>query len=629
MPASSPPPDRPAGRAALALVALIGLAGCGARLAQVPASGQAIGAIRLEGGDGGDAGDVVPGLGLTYARDHGQPYARFLVAQDQRRIASHYVRHGYFAAEVAAAIDQRGAAVDVTFTVTRGPRARLVRVDVVGLPPEAAALAARLRAKVPIADGAPFDHGTWEAAGPALPALLRDLGYARATVQGVVLADRARAEAVIRLVVTLGPLARFGAIDVRGVPAGLEGAVAARLQVRAGAPYRPAALEATRAALYELGRFALVRVEAEPGDDAAVVPVRVEVEPAARRDLRLGGGVGLNSLALDLHGLAQYGVAGWPTPLTTTRLELRPALLVQRDDRTLAPRIEASATVDRLDLPWPRFAGSAQAAFRYQTVEAYAVYGPLVRLGLRSPAWRGVVQASLGWQFEIDAFTDRSTALTNADRARLGILSADRIGAVDQSLVVDLRDDRLAPRRGAYVELRAEEGAAAVGSARAFVRLMPDVRGYASAGWATLALRARLGALLGDVPATRRFFGGGANDQRGLPERQLAPFVTSASGTQVPYGGTAQATASAELRLAPGLPAGLGVVLFLDGGDVTEGWEALALDRLHWATGLGLRVPTALGAVRLDVGYRLNRYGAGEPRRDERMTLHLTIGEAY
>ena len=200
--------------------------------------------MRLVGGDGDDAARVVPGLGLTYARDHGQPYGRFLVEQDQRRIASHYVRHGYFAAEVAAAIDRRGAAVDVTFTVQRGPRARLARVDVLGLPPEAAGLAAELRALVPIADGAPFDHPTWEAAGPTLPARLHAVGYARATVQAMVLADRARAEAVIRLVVTLGPQARFGAVDVRGVPAGLEGAVAARLRVRAGAPYRPAALEA-------------------------------------------------------------------------------------------------------------------------------------------------------------------------------------------------------------------------------------------------------------------------------------------------------------------------------------------------------------------------------------------------
>ena len=617
-------------RLAVLALAVLALAGCGARLAQVPASGQAIGAIRLEGGDGDDARAVVPGLGLSYARDHGQPYARFLVTQDQRRITNHYVRHGYFAAEVAAAIARRGAAVDVTFTVQRGARARLARVDVLGLPPADAALAARLRARIPIADGAPFEYARWDAAGPTLPALLRDLGYARATVAGLVLADRARAEAVIRLTVTLGPRARFGAIDVRGVPSGLEGAVAARLRVRAGASYRPAALEATRAALYELGRFARVRVEAAPAADAAVVPVQVEVEPAARHDLRLGGGVGLNTLALDLHGLAQYGVAAWPTPMTTTRLELRPALLVQREDRALAPRIEASATVDRLDLPWPRFAGSAQAAFRYQAFEAYAVYGPLVRLGLRSPAWRGVVQASLGWQLELDAFADRSSALSNVERARLGILGGDRIGAFDQSLVVDLRDDRVAPRRGAYVELRAEEGTAAAGSARAFVRLMPDVRGYVSAGWATLALRARAGALFGDAPATRRFFGGGANDQRGLPERQLAPFATTVSGTQVPYGGLAQATASAELRLAvPGMPGRVGLVAFLDGGDVTEAWDALALDHLHWAAGVGGRFPTVIGAVRFDVGWRLNRYGAGEPQAGDRRAFHLTIGEAF
>jgi hypothetical protein len=198
-----------------------------------------------------------------------------------------------------------------------------------------------------------------------------------------------------------------------------------------------------------------------------VVPVRVEVEPAARHDLRLGGGVGLNTLALDLHGLAQYGVAAWPTPMTTTRLELRPALLVQREDRALAPRIEASATVDRLDLPWPRFAGSAQAAFRYQAVEAYAVSGPLVRLACASPAWRGVVQASVGWQFELDAFTGSLDRAVEHRRA-LGILGRDRIGAFDQSLVVELRDDRSRRGRARTVEVR-RGGHRCRRSARAFV----------------------------------------------------------------------------------------------------------------------------------------------------------------
>jgi outer membrane translocation and assembly module TamA len=50
---------------------------------------------------------------------------------------------------------------------------------------------------------------------------------------------------------------------------------------------------------------------------------------------------------------------------------------------------------------------------------------------------------------------------------------------------------------------------------------------------------------------------------------------------------------------------------------------------LHWAAGLGLRLFTIVGAVRADVGYRLNRTGYGEPDPGSHFAFHLSIGEAY
>ena len=73
----------------------------------------------------------------------------------------------------------------------------------------------------------------------------------------------------------------------------------------------------------------------------------------------------------------------------------------------------------------------------------------------------------------------------------------------------------------------------------------------------------------------------------------------------------------------------LGGVAFLDGGDVTERWAALDAGHLHWATGGGLRVATPIGPVALDVGYRLNRFGPGEPYAGHRWAFHLSLGEAF
>ncbi len=49
------------------------------------------------------------------------------------------------------------------------------------------------------------------------------------------------------------------------------------------------------------------------------------------------------------------------------------------------------------------------------------------------------------------------------------------------------------------------------------------MRGYVPLGPAVLALRARLGVILGAVPVTERYYAGGAVSQRGFSERRLSP----------------------------------------------------------------------------------------------------------
>ena len=58
-------------------------------------------------------------------------------------------------------------------------------------------------------------------------------------------------------------------------------------------------------------------------------------------------------------------------------------------------------------------------------------------------------------------------------------------------------------------------------------------------------------------------------------------------------------------------------------------WADIDFGNLHWAAGPGVRVFTPLGAVRADVGFRLNRTGPMEPEPDSKLAFHISIGEAY
>jgi translocation and assembly module TamA len=133
---------------------------------------------------------------------------------------------------------------------------------------------------------------------------------------------------------------------------------------------------------------------------------------------------------------------------------------------------------------------------------------------------------------------------------------------------------------------------------------------------------------------TERYYSGGATTQRGFGERRLAPMLTGdVDGTMrsIPIGGTELVEANLELRTRLGKFRGMriGGVAFLDGGDVVGEGQDVDLMNLHWAAGLGLRLFTAIGPIRADAGYRLNRYGPMEPSPGSRFAFHLSIGEAY
>jgi hypothetical protein len=81
----------------------------------------------------------------------------------------------------------------------------------------------------------------------------------------------------------------------------------------------------------------------------------------------------------------------------------------------------------------------------------------------------------------------------------------------------------------------------------------------------------------------------------------------------------------------------LGLVPFVDAGDVTARFGQLSLRRLHYATGLSLEYQTPIGILRGGVGVRLNRLSGvvspglppENPDPGRRLAVHLTLGEAF
>ncbi|TFG35604.1 MAG: outer membrane protein assembly factor BamA, partial [Nitrospirales bacterium] len=91
---------------------------------------------------------------------------------------------------------------------------------------------------------------------------------------------------------------------------------------------------------------------------------------------------------------------------------------------------------------------------------------------------------------------------------------------------------------------------------------------------------------------------------------------------ETPIGGNAFLMENLELRVS--ITDSLGLVAFLDGGNVWRKMNEMSLNDFKFTTGLGLRYSTPVGPVRVDYGHKLQREkgeSAGE--------VHFSIGHAF
>lgn len=137
-----------------------------------------------------------------------------------------------------------------------------------------------------------------------------------------------------------------------------------------------------------------------------------------------------------------------------------------------------------------------------------------------------------------------------------------------------------------------------------------------------LAARVAVGGMVGEksnvVPASIRYYSGGGGSVRGFDYQSIGPR----NDNNKPLGGASFNEISLEGRFR--FNDTWGAAAFIDGGGVYEETAPQLGQDMRWGAGLGLRIYTMIGPVRIDVAAPLNKRDD-----DEDYQLYISIGQSF
>lgn len=617
----------------------------------------------------------------------------FVLQRDLARVEAFYRSKGYYDVRARAGrvhrIDDKHVRVEIV--VEEGARVFVHEARIAGLEglPAAVAGDARQAARSGLAAGKPFVEDDLTKTEGDVRRALTDRGYAHAKVKTDAAVDIVTHEATVGFLVIPGPRCVFGAIRIEGLGSLPEAPVRRTIDIEAGDPYSQTALENAQQALLDLGVFAAVELApADDGDGDTVVPITVKLEPSRLRTLRVGGGIELDVLKTDIHGAIGWGHRNFLGGLRSFSVAFRPGVVLYplRVNNVVAPTRVLLEQRLRMDFKQPGFVEARTNAFLRPELNVYPVLlNPDSRAderilgyveqrnaaGVERTIWKFFVSLSHESQIELPF------SYVGTKDPTLGVVV---ISYPELYTTLDLRDDKVNPRRGIFIANTLQVAGHVFGGDADDYKVQPEVRGYVPLGKRVVfASRASIGILqpqnygaivqqgarplepesverTRDYQITffRGFSSGGPTSNRGYPVRgvgphDFVPFLTpdiararidAECGDQcrTPTGGFTLWEASAELRIAVGGP--ISVATFCDASDVSPRTHDFRFNHPHLSCGGGGRYETPVGAIRVDVGYRIpGMQVLGGSTPDEKtpstfiaglpIAVHIGLGEAY
>ena len=516
------------------------------------------------------------------------PFSERALKDDVKALRDFYRNEGFLDAEVKVASVERDSTrfrVRVVVAIREGPRTMVADVAFFGNRVFSDSV---LQSLVKTRPGEPLLSSRIDEDVHRIVNYLADRGYLEAEVSPEVRIDRERHLAVVEFTVKEGPRIRVGAIRIEGLEKVRPRTVLRELRFRPGQVLRMSAIRESIQRLYRTGLFRSVEIVPQlktPGDSKRDVLVRVS--------------------ELDF-GQVEFGIGFGTFEKVRTSIEMSYGNLFGLGQK-IGLRGRASFILQRGELaystPWTFGVPVKTDMNGYYEVHDEPSYSARFN-GLRLVVG---TQAHQKKSFRV--------AVRREDVKWYKLLGeppknlrAKNTRSVTGSYVFDVRNDLFNPTQGTYFRVAAEVAGLGAPGTNQFVKATLDWRGYRPwrsgivvasairAGWVQQYGRST------EVPIQERFFAGGARTLRGFGEKMVGPLTAAG----IPRGGTLSLVLNFfEFRFP--IYRIVSAAAFFEAGNVWGNWHSGTLRHLRWVAGVGLRVHSPLGVLRLDFGLKLDR----------------------
>jgi outer membrane protein insertion porin family len=553
-------------------------------------------------------------------------FSQSLVRSDTDSIKNLYFSNGFLQAQVTAETndhyhDKKGN-LFVSFNIVEGAQ---TRVETLSLDGNRDVSSDTLLNVIGSSPGQPYSAAGVASDRNNILAMYYNEGYPEAHFQEQVTPGAKPDEVKLVYKITEGQRIEVKQVLLTGYQFTRPGIISRQVVIKPGGPLREGDVAETQRQLYNLGVF--TRVQIAPQNPTGTNPDKtvVVVQEGSRYTIGYGGGFEVLSIAGSGNNPNGTSIVASPRGI----LEVARSNMFGRA-QTLSFRGRASTLQYRALLAYTAdqflgfkslsasLTGFADKTLDVDTFTSIRYEGAFQVTEKLSPA------SSIQYRYFF-----RRVLASDLN----GKVSPDEIPLYSQPTLVsgfgitfarDRRDNPTEAKHGTFNSVDLSVSSRTLGSSASFVRGFFQNSSFYSFGRDFVFARStRFGIeqVFGDshevdVPLPERFFAGGGQSLRGFSLNQAGPRDPV---TGFPIGGLGLLIFNQELRFPMKLPFvgnRLGGTIFYDGGNVFSDvnhinldWKSKSNTELNYFShtiGFGVRYPTPIGPVRVDVGYLLN-----------------------